>query len=155
MEQAEVCCKCTKTFKVVSKMSNSSTKASSVCTIAPWLSVRNSATAVEFYKAAFGATEAYRLNDPGGSVVARLSVNGAEFWVSDESPEHGNFSPQSLGGGSVRLILTVADPDAVFFRALKAGATEVFPIGEEHGWKLGRLVDPYGHHWEIGHEILA
>ena len=87
--------------------------------------------------------------------MARLSVNGAEFWVSDEFPEHGNFSPQSLGGGSVRLILTVADPGAVFFRALKAGATEVFPIGEEHGWKLGRLVDPYGHHWEIGHEILA
>src|SRR6266478_8463046 len=86
------------------------------CSIAPWLSVRNSAQAVNFYKSAFGATEAYRLEDPGGGVVAKLSVDGAEFWLSDESPEHGNFSPESLGGGSVRMILTVADPDAVFAR---------------------------------------
>ncbi len=125
------------------------------CTIAPWLSVRNSAQAVNFYKSAFGATEAYRLEDPGGGVVAKLSVDGAEFWLSDESPEHGNFSPESLGGGSVRMILTVADPDAVFARALKAGATEVFPVGEEYGWRLGRLTDPFGHHWEIGRPLAA
>jgi PhnB protein len=124
------------------------------CTIAPWLSVRESAKAVEFYKAAFGATEAYRMEDPGsGGVVAKLSVAGAEFWLSDESPEHGNFSPKTLGGGSVRMILTVADPDAVFAQAVKAGAAEVFPVGEEHGWRLGRLVDPYGHHWEIGRPL--
>jgi len=125
------------------------------CTIAPWLSVRNSAQAVNFYKSAFGATEAYRLEDPGGGVVAKLSVDGGEFWLSDESPEHGNFSPESLGGGSVRMILTVADPDAVFARALKAGATEVFPLGEEYGWRLGRLTDPFGHHWEIGRPLAA
>jgi PhnB protein len=125
------------------------------CTIAPWLSVRNSARAVDFYKSAFGATEVFRLEDPGGSVVARLSVDGAEFWLSDESPEHGNFSPQSLGGGTVRVILTVADPDAVFQRALKAGASQVFPVGEEHGWRLGRILDPFGHHWEIGRQLEA
>jgi PhnB protein len=123
------------------------------CTIAPWLSVRESAKAVEFYKAAFGATEAYRMEDPGGGVVAKLSVAGAEFWLSDESPEHGNFSPKSLGGGSVRIILTVADPDAVFAQAVKSGATEVFPVGEEYGWRLGRVMDPYGHHWEIGRPL--
>jgi PhnB protein len=123
------------------------------CTIAPWLSVRNSAKAVEFYKTAFGATEGFRLEDPGGGVVARLSIACAEFWLSDESPEHGNFSPQTLGGGSVRMVLTVADPDAVFARALAAGASEVFPVGEEHGWRLGRVVDPFGHHWEIGREL--
>ncbi len=123
------------------------------CSIAPWLSVRNSAQAVDFYKSALGATEVFRLEDPGGSVVARLSVDGAEFWLSDESPEHGNFSPRSLGGGSVRMILTVPDPDAVFLRALKAGASEVFPVGEEHGWRLGRVVDPFGHHWEIGRQL--
>ena len=82
--------------------------------VAPWLSVRNSAKALDFYKSAFGATEVFRLDGPEGSVVARLSVGGAEFWLSDESPEHGNFSPESLGGSTVRLILTVADPDAVF-----------------------------------------
>jgi PhnB protein len=121
-------------------------------TIAPWLSVRESARAVEFYKSAFGATEMFRMED-GGSVVARLAVQGAEFWLSDESPEHGNFSPQTLGGGSVRLILTVADPDAVFARALAAGATQVYAVAEEHGWRLGRVVDPFGHHWEIGRPL--
>lgn len=125
------------------------------CTIAPWLSVRDSARAVEFYRSAFDATEAYRLEDPGGGVVAKLSIAGAEFWLSDESPENGNFSPASLGGGSVRMILTVADPDAVFSRAVAAGATEVFPVGEEYGWRLGRVVDPFGHHWEIGRPLAT
>ncbi|HET6179895.1 MAG TPA: VOC family protein [Candidatus Sulfotelmatobacter sp.] len=118
-------------------------------TIAPWLSVRNSARAVEFYKSAFGATEVFRLDGDGGSVVARLSVDGAEFWLGDESPENKNFSPETLGGGTVRMILTVSDPDAVFARALAAGATQVVPVTEEYGWRLGRVVDPFGHHWEI------
>ena len=123
------------------------------CSIAPWLSVRNSAQAVNFYKSAFGASEAFRLESPDGAVVARLSVDGAEFWLGDESPENGNFSPQTLGGGSVRMILTVADPDAVFSRALKAGASEVVPVREEYGWRVGRVVDPYGHHWEIARPL--
>src|SRR5258708_3624996 len=117
--------------------------ASAPCSIAPWLSVRNGARAVDFYKSAFGATEVFRL-DAGGGVVARLSVDGAEFWVGDESPEHGNFSPESLGGGSVRMVLTVADPDAVFARALTAGSLEVYPVSEGPGWRLGRVADPFG-----------
>lgn len=121
-------------------------------TIAPWLSVRNGARAVDFYKSAFGATEVFRM-DGGGSVVARLSVEGAEFWVGDESPEHFNFSPQTIGGSSVRIILTVADPDGVFARAVAAGASQVYPVGEEYGWRLGRVVDPFGHHWEIGRPL--
>jgi PhnB protein len=121
-------------------------------TIAPWLSVRDGARAVDFYKSAFGATEVFRM-DGGGSVVARLSVEGAEFWVGDESPEHFNFSPQTIGGSSVRIILTVADPDAVFARAVAAGASQVYPVGEEYGWRLGRVVDPFGHHWEIGRPL--
>ena len=136
-------------------MTLNATNTQFVCSVAPWLSVRNSARAVEFYKSGFGAVEVYRLEDPGGGVVARLSVDGAKFWLSDESPEHGSFSPQSLGGGSVRMILTVPDPDALFARALAAGASEVFPVGEGHGWRLGRLVDPCGHHWEIGHPLTG
>ena len=132
--------------------SNPASTASFSTTLAPWLSVRNAFEAVEFYKSAFGATEVYRLDAKGG-VVARLSIDGAEFWLSDESPEHGNFSPQSLGGGTVRLILTVADPDAAFARACSAGASEVSPVGEGHGWRIGRVVDPYGHHWEIGRPL--
>ena len=119
------------------------------CSIAPWLSVRNSKQAVEFYKSAFGANEAYRM-DFGDSVVARLSVEGAEFWVGDESPEHFNFAPPTLGGCSVRIIFTVANPDAMFARAMAAGCKEIYPVTEEYGWRIGRVVDPYGHHWEIG-----
>jgi PhnB protein len=120
------------------------------CSIAPMLSVRNGARAVEFYKAAFGAIEVYRVEDPTGSVVSRLSVDGAEFWLSDESPEHGNFSPESLGGSTARMILTVPDPDAMFAKALAAGARAVSAVEEAYGWRLGRVVDPFGHHWEIG-----
>ncbi len=124
-------------------------------TIAPMLSVRNGARAVEFYKAAFGAVEVFRLDAEDGTVVATLSVGEAEFWVADESPEHQNFSPESLGGGSVRMVMTVADPDAAFERAVAAGATVVRPVCEEYGWRLGRIVDPFGHHWEIGRPLAA
>ena len=124
--------------------------------VAPMLSVRNGARAVEFYKSAFGATEVFRIESPDGAVVSRLSVEGAEFWVSDESPEHGNFSPESLGGrGSARMILTVPDPDAMFAKAIAAGAREVVAVKEDYGWRLGRVVDPFGHHWEIGRPLAA
>jgi PhnB protein len=123
------------------------------CSIAPWLTVRNGQQALRFYQEAFGATVVYRLQDPGAGVVARLSVEGAEFWLSDGQRDESG--PESLGGGSVRMILTVANPDTVFAQALGAGASEVFPVGEEHGWRLGRLVDPFGLHWEIGHPLVA
>ena len=119
-------------------------------TIAPMLSVRNGAKAIEFYKAAFGAGELFRMDDPAGAVVAQLSAGGARFWVADESPEHLNFSPESLGGGTVRIVMVVADPDAALARAVDAGAAVVWPVTSEHGWRIGRIVDPFGHHWEIG-----
>lgn len=119
-------------------------------TIAPFLSVRNAAKAVNFYKAAFGAEELFHLEDPGGAVVSNLIVDGAGFWVSDESPEHQNFSPETLNGGTVRMVLTTNDPDAAFQRAVDAGATIVTDVKEDYGWRLGRIVDPFGHHWEIG-----
>jgi PhnB protein len=124
-----------------------------VSSLAPMLSVRNGARAVEFYKSAFGAIEVYRVEDPTGSVVARLSIDGAEFWLADESPEHASFSPESLGGGSARMILTVPDPDAMCARAIAAGARQVVAVEENYGWRLGRVVDPFGHHWEIGHPL--
>jgi PhnB protein len=123
--------------------------------IAPMLSVRNGARAVEFYKAAFGARELFRIDGEGGAVVARLAVEEAEFWVADESPEHKNFSPESLGGGTVRMVMVVKDPDAAFERAVTAGATVVWPVSNQYGWRLGRVVDPYGHHWEIGKPLAG
>ena len=114
------------------------------------LSVRRGANAVDFYKTAFGARELFRIESETGHVVARLAVDEAEFWVADESPEHQNFSPESLGGGSVRMVMIVDDPDAAFERAVAAGAIVVWPVSDQYGWRLGRIVDPFGHHWEIG-----
>ncbi|MFZ0271153.1 MAG: VOC family protein [Acidobacteriaceae bacterium] len=122
-------------------------------TLAPWLHVRGSARAVDFYKSAFSAIETYRVDDGSGNIVARLSIGSSEFWVGDESPDHENFSPESLAGSTARMILTVDDPDAVFAQACDAGATAVHPVSESHGWRLGRVVDPFGHHWEIGREL--
>src|SRR5262245_50775479 len=103
------------------------------------LSVRNWPRAMDFYQAAFDATELYRV--PGGG-VAQLSVSGAEFWVAEESPEHLNFSPESLGGCSVRMLLIVKDPAAVCAQAIRAGAIEVVKVHDAHCWRLGRIVDP-------------
>jgi PhnB protein len=124
--------------------------------IVPELSVRRGRDAVEFYKAAFGATEVYRVGgtDDNPDVVAQLSVGDASFWVSDESPPHANFSPESVGGGTVRMLLIVDDPDSAVERAKAAGATQVYPVDEEHGWRLGRIRDPFGHHWEIGKPLI-
>jgi PhnB protein len=119
--------------------------------VAPMLSVRRGAKAVEFYKAAFGAAELFRIDNERGEVVAQLSVGTAQFWVADESPANLNFSPESLGGGSVRMVMVVDDPDAAFARAVAAGATVVWAVTDQpYGWRVGRIVDPFGHHWEIG-----
>jgi PhnB protein len=114
------------------------------------LSVRDGARAILFYKAAFEARELFRIDAQSGAVVARLSVGEAEFWVADESPAHSNFSPESLSGSAVRMVMTVDNPDTAFERAVAAGAKIVWPVSDQHGWRLGRIVDPFGHHWEIG-----
>jgi PhnB protein len=121
------------------------------------LSVRRGREAVEFYKAALGAVEVYRVggDEQNPSVVSQLTVGDASFWVADESPEHANFSPETVGGGTVRMLLIVDDPDAAVRRAVDAGATEVSPVGEEHGWRMGRIADPFGHHWEVGRPLGA
>jgi PhnB protein len=125
-------------------------------TISPQLSVRRGREAVDFYKKAFDAVEIYRVGgtEENEHVVSQLSVGNASFWVADESPEHKNFSPESLGGGTVRLLLIVEDPRAVVGRAVALGATEVHPVVEEHRWLLGRIEDPFGHHWEIGRPLV-
>jgi PhnB protein len=105
---------------------------------------------VEFYKRAFGAEELFRVEGGG---VAQLAVGGAEFWVAQESSEHLNSSPESLGGCSVRMLLIVEDPTAVCAQAVATGATQVVPVADEHGWRLGRIVDPSGHHWEVGRPL--
>ena len=114
------------------------------------LSVRDWPRAMDFYKTAFGAAELFRV--PGGG-VGQLSVAGGEFWVAEESPQHQNFSPQTLGGCSVRMLLIVPDPKAVCAQAIAAGAKQVRPVEDGHGWRVGRIVDPFGHHWEIARPL--
>jgi PhnB protein len=116
------------------------------------LSVRNGRAAVDFYKEAFGAIEVFRFggNEEIEEVVAQLAVGEAMFWVEDESPPDGNFSPASVGGATARMLLIVSDPDLVLARAIAAGASQVSPVAVEHGWRLGRIDDPFGHRWEIG-----
>ena len=111
---------------------------------------------MEFYKTAFGAVEDYRVggSEQNPAVVAQLSVGDATFWVADESPEHANFSPETVGGSTVRLLLIVEDPDAAIATAVAIGAREVRPAADEHGWRLGRIEDPFGHHWEIGGPLI-
>jgi PhnB protein len=116
--------------------------------IAPWLSVDDATQAVAYYQRAFGTVEVERLEEePGRVVVAHLSIGEATFWVQQDP----DTSPPALSGRSpVRMILTVADPDTVFEQAIAAGATEVGAVSEDHGWRIGRVTDPFGHHWEIG-----
>jgi len=122
-------------------------------TIAPWLTIQNDVKAVAFYKVAFNAVETYRMETPDGGLVVKLSVNDAEFWISGSASKNEAPNPSALTNDAIRMILTVHNPDDLFAQALKAGATEVFPVGEEYGWRLGRLEDPFGLHWEIGYPL--
>jgi PhnB protein len=120
--------------------------------ISPWLSVRSATEALDYYRAAFGAAESDRLEDEAGDViVVRLSIDGADFWVQRDP----DSSPEVVNARSVRMILSVDDPDSVFARALEAGATEVAPVSEDHGWRVGRVADPCGHHWEISKRLAS
>jgi PhnB protein len=120
--------------------------------ISPWLSVRSATEAINYYKDAFGGVESDRLEDEAGNViVARLSIDGADFWVQRDP----DASPEVVHGRSIRMILSVDDPDSVFARAVEAGATEVAPVSEGHGWRVGRVADPCGHHWEIGRRLAS
>jgi PhnB protein len=133
------------------KEANENNKAAAEISIAPWLSVSNCAIACKYYQEAFGAIEVYRLESPDGASVLRLKIGSAELWLSDDSGHEPKIG--LLGGGSVRMILTVPDPDKIFDLAIKAGGSVIFPVSEDHGWRLGRLADPFGLHWEVGHMI--
>ncbi len=114
--------------------------------ISPWLAVPEGAGAVAFYCAAFGATVLHRLEEDGRVLVAQLTIGDAQFWLQEE-PE---AQPAS---GPIRMLLTTPDPDAAFAQALSAGALEVAAVHEGHGWRVGRIADPFGYHWEIGRQL--
>ena len=120
----------------------------------PQLWVDGADAAVDFYVAAFAATVLHRVGD-GDQIVAQLAVDGAAFWVSAADPGMKRLSPRAADGATGRTLLVVEEPEQVLGQAVDAGATEVSPVGDEHGWRLGRIVDPFGHEWEIGRPLGA
>jgi PhnB protein len=123
-------------------------------TITTLLNVRHGTRAIDFYIRAFDATILSRVDAEDGTVVAHLQIGRGNFWVADESAAHQNFSPESLGGSTMRMVLIVDDPHAAFDQAVTAGASSICPVRDEsYGWRIGRVVDPFGHHWEIGRPL--
>src|SRR5262245_41423686 len=122
--------------------------------IQPELWVELPSAAVAFYEAAFGATVLHRVGD-GDDIVAQLAGGDAAFWVAGTSATMKRLSPRAIDGATGRTLLVVEDPDSVVRQAVAAGATETAPVGAEHGWRLGRIIDPFGHEWEIGTPIRA
>ena len=121
--------------------------------IQPQLWVDRAAEAVAFYEAAFGARVMHRVGE-GDDIVAQLAVGDAAFWVSPGGAGGPRFSPRAIGGSTGRTLLVADDPDAMFARAVAAGATAASAMGDEHGWRLGRIIDPFGHEWEIGRPVI-
>ncbi len=121
----------------------------------PDLAVRGAARAIEFYKQAFDAEERYRFAAPDGTVLhADLLVGGRHVMLADEMPQMGSRGPEALGGTPVQLMLYVEDVDAVFERALAAGADEVRAVRDEFwGDRAGTLKDPFGHLWMVATHV--
>jgi PhnB protein len=120
--------------------------------IQPELWIDRAAAAVAFYEAAFGAKVMHRVGE-GDDIVAQLSVGDAAFWVGAASAAMQRFSPTAINGATSRTLLVVEDLDVFVRRALDAGAREISAVDDEHGWRLGRIADPFGHEWEIGRPI--
>ncbi|MDD5267698.1 MAG: VOC family protein [Methylococcales bacterium] len=123
--------------------------------LSPYLTVRGASDALEFYKKAFGATELCRLNMPDGKMAhGEFKIGDSIFMIGDEGPECPSKSPETLGGSPVTLHLYVTDADATFSNAIKAGAKETMPLGNQFwGDRMGGVVDPFGHNWMIATHI--
>jgi len=124
-----------------------------VADIQPELWCDRASAAVAFYEAAFGATVLHRVGE-GDDIVAQLAVDGAAFWVASAGQDRKRFSPRAIGGTTSRTLLVVSAPDAVFERAVSEGAAPAAEVTDEHGWRLGRIIDPFGHEWEIGKPLV-
>lgn len=121
----------------------------------PYLLVHDTAAAIAFYTAAFGAEEQFRLSEPSGRIGhAQITIGPATLMLADEHPEQGFRGPRTLGGTPFAMHLHVTDVDAAFARALRAGATVVRPLQDQfYGERSGRVRDPFGHEWLLGGHI--
>jgi PhnB protein len=120
-------------------------------TVTPYLNVTGAAKAIEFYKQAFGAQEVMRIPGPDGSIMhAEIRIGNSHIMMSDENPAWGTKSPTTLGGTTGGMMIYVPDCDAVFDRAVKAGATVLMPCSDQfYGDRCGSILDPFGHKWSI------
>ncbi len=120
-------------------------------TLTPYMTVRDAARAIEFYKQAFGATERGVMKGPDGKIMhAELIIGDSIFMLADEFPQYGSMSPLSTGGSGMGLHIYVEDVDSAFDRAVKAGASVDMPVGDMFwGDRYGKLADPFGHKWSI------
>jgi len=123
-----------------------------------YLRIRGAADAIEFYRRAFGATEKYRLVEPGTGRIghAELDFGGTTVMLSDEFPEHGIVGPEPEAAmrNNVTLHLHVDDADVMVAQAIAAGATLVRPVADAfYGERGGVVRDPFGHDWLIGHAL--
>jgi PhnB protein len=117
--------------------------------VQPELWVDSPREALAFYEAAFGATVLYQVGE-GDDIVAQLGVGDAAFWVAPPSSAMKRLSPRAIEAATGRTLVVIEDPDSVVRQAVAAGATESSPVQDEHDWRLGRIIDPFGHEWEIG-----
>ena len=120
--------------------------------IQPELWIDRAAAAVAFYQAAFGARVLHQVGEDD-DIVTQLAIGDAMFWVSPGGSRGPRFSPLAIGGATGRTLLVADDPDAMLAQAVQAGATAAAEVADEHGWRLGRVIDPFGHEWEIGRPI--
>lgn len=123
--------------------------------VTPHLVVAGAAKAIDWYKRAFGATEEMRMPDPGGRIMhACIRIGGAAIFLVDEMPEWGSAGPQSLASSPVTIHLMVPDVDAVFERAVEAGAKVTMPLADQFwGDRYGIVRDPFGHAWSIATHV--
>ena len=123
--------------------------------ITPYLTIRDAAKAIDFYKSAFGAVEICRMAEASGKIGhAELRIGNSHFMVSDEYPDWGALGPQSVGGTSTSLMVYTEDPDAVFNEAIRQGAEALMPMSDQfYGDRCGKLLDPFGHKWMFAKRI--
>ena len=123
--------------------------------VTAYLIVRDAARAIDFYKQAFGATELFRMDAPGGKIGhAEIKIGDSPVMLADENPARGAKSPEALGGTPVHLMIYVEDVDAVFKRALSAGGKETQPLKDQfYGDRSGTVTDPFGHSWTVATHV--
>jgi len=123
--------------------------------VSPYLAVSDGLAALEFYKKAFGATELYRLTEPGGRVVhAEFKLGRYVIMLAGENKEWGNLTPETLGGTTVRIAVEVEDVDAVWKKAVESGGKGIIaPADQFYGERSARIEDPFGHQWLVSTHI--